>query len=103
MAKNSLGGLAIAAGALAVGALFGRKKKKEAEKKREEAEQRAAELSAEMSVMSSPMEPDRAFIPQNTERKCPSCGNVDTTGASSCPICFANMSGEPKNTGFEEY
>ena len=100
MARNSLGGLAVAAGAIAVGALFGRKKKKEAEKKQAEAEQRATELSAEISM--DPVEPE-TFVQQNTERKCPSCGYADTTGASSCPMCFASMSGEPKTTGFEEY
>jgi len=100
MARNSLGGLAVAAGAIAVGALFGRKKKKEAEKKRDEAERRVTELSAETSM--DPIEPE-TFVQQNTERKCPSCGNTDTTGASSCPICFADMSGGSKKTGFEEY
>ena len=89
----------MAAGAIAVGALFGRKKKKEAEKRQAEAEQRAAQF-AETSM--EPIEPE-TFVQQNTERKCPSCGYTDATGASSCPMCFASMSGEPKTTGFEEY
>jgi len=103
MAKNGLGNLAVAAGALAVGALFSRKRKKEANKKKEEAEKHAAEVSAEVSLQPSPMEHEHAFVQQNTERKCPSCGYIDMTGASSCPLCFASMSDQPTGTGSEKY
>ena len=100
MAKNNGAGLAIAVGAIAVGALFNRKKKKEAEKKVQEANQRAKELSVELADAES--SEAQTFSSSSEERKCPSCGNIDTTGALSCPICFASMSGSA-NTGFEEY
>ena len=98
MARRSSAGLTVAVGAIAVGALLNRKKKKEAKEKQKAAEQRSAEFS-------SPAVTEEAVnaAPPAVSRKCPSCGNVDTSGAVSCPVCFADMSGKPCNSGFEEY
>ena len=91
-------GLAGAAGAVAVGALLNNKKKKKAKEKQTEAERRAEEYSSDPILTGEPV----AAKPADS-RACPSCGNVDTTGAVSCPICFANMDGKPNTSGFEEY
>ena len=98
MAKGNGAGLAVVVGAVAVGALFNRKKKNKEEKRRQkDAEQRSAELSS-----SAITEEAVNAAPSAVSRKCPSCGNIDTSGAANCPICFASMDGK-SSSGFEEY
>jgi len=30
-------------------------------------------------------------VHETVQRKCPACGNVDTSGSDQCPVCYANL------------
>lgn len=91
--KNTLAGLAVAGGILAVGSLFNRKKRKDAQKAAEEAN-RKAEEELEVIMSENPLNEgvERVSEPQG-ERKCPNCGAIDSNGSSTCPVCFSSMDG----------
>lgn len=94
MAKNNnLAGLAVAGGIAAVGALFNRKKRKDAKKAAAEADKKAQE---EMDIIMSedPLSDTYESEPEpSEEKKCPNCGNIDANGAAVCPVCFTSMDG----------
>lgn len=85
MAKRNPWAAVIGTTVLAGGALLGRKlknKDKNKDKKNETAPVADTEVIADATVQT----------PETyAERRCPSCGNIDTSGASNCPLCFANM------------
>jgi hypothetical protein len=103
MAKKNTAGLAVAVGLLGATTLFNLRKKKEQKAQQRSAKEHADKMAEEAKRQSEPVEIEQPYTQTNMERKCPSCGYIDNTGASSCPLCFANMSGGSANTGFEEY
>ena len=82
MGRGSIGGL-IGVGILAGGAVLSSRKRKKQEAERKESTK---------TIAASPIREE--FAPNKNagvERKCKSCGSVDTTGASVCPVCFSNF------------
>lgn len=100
MAKNSaLGKIAVLGGIVAAGSLLNRKRKKKAAKEAEETKQKFEEdeLQYESEMLTEPTDADETV--SQSERKCPVCGSIDTTGAPTCPVCFSRMdpSGEQED------
>ena len=82
MGRGNIGGL-IGVTILAGGAILSSRKRKKQEAERKETTKKIA---------TSPVREE--FAPNKSvgvERKCKSCGSIDTTGAGVCPVCFSNF------------
>jgi len=82
MGRGNIGGL-IGVTILAGGAILSSRKRKK---------QDAERAKQTKTIASSPLREEHAPNKlEGVERRCKSCGSVDTTGARVCPVCFSNF------------